>query len=224
MDYIEVKTGHRWTFVGAAPDAQGTMQVLLRRADGTQGVFEQQALPPHSGARFSVAAESASGVSAAEVDALKETLLGVRHTSAIRFVALPIFVAASGALGNTLLEGDSYRMHGFDVIALSGLFLSIVFCVFDIVLSRNLIRMWEAVKRLAHSAPWKAVFAQREQNDRGNVMLWLVRYTLFLPYALGTGFWSLRVWADTPWAGGAALLLSLLFSAVVWWRAHSASP
>ena len=115
-------------------------------------------------------------------------------------------------------------MHGFDVVALSGLFLSVMFCLFDIVLSRNLIRMWEAAKKLAHSAPWNAVFAQREKNDRRHVMLWLVRYTLFLPYALGAGFWSMLIWTDAAWAGGLALLLSVLFAAVVWWRAHPASP
>jgi hypothetical protein len=221
MRYIEAGTGRHWVFVCDAQDAAGRRLVVLRGEDGAQIALDAQALPPHSNAPFTIAVSGTGG--AEDIEALKETLQGIRHTSTIRFVAMPVFFAALGALVGAQIEHGTFRPHGLHVVALAGLMLSLFFCVFDIVLSRNLIRMWGAAKKLAARPPWEAVFAQRGRHDRRDVALWAVRITLFLPYAAGAAYWAWLLACGAPIAAFAGGLLPLMLALAIWWRAHPAA-
>lgn len=212
------KTTHElWEFVCEAKATDGQVLVVLRNATGDQTAVPKSLLPPEKAATYLVE-NSGADINASE--ARKETLQGIRHTSAIRFVAMPVYFAVSGALANAWIEDKRQPLGEWDLISIAGLLVALVFVVFDIVLSRNLIRLWRAVQLQSMTDPWKMVWAHRGDPNNFDPFLWTVRFFLFLPYAAGVAYWTLQVFChSTPWiaAGTSACLLAIAWS--VWEKA-----
>jgi hypothetical protein len=209
-------TSEFWEFVYEANSSDGKALVVLRNAAGDQRAVLKTSLPPEKDSEYLVE-NSGADISASE--AMKETLQVIRHTSAIRFVAMPVYFATSGALANAWIEYKRQPLGNWDLIAIAGLLIAVVFVVFDIVLSRNLIRLWRAVQAQSKAAPWNMVWAHRGDSGKVDPFLWTVRFFLFLPYAGGVAYWTLQVCSSTPWVAAVVGALLLLFAFFVWFKA-----
>lgn len=166
---------------------------------------------------------------------IQETLALIRAHSTIRFVMLPFILGALAVLAHAFYSAPGIPRHLTAAVALA---VAAFACVFETVLSRNLITWWRALRRApGFDARWEPVVAHR--NDQA---LWSARWALFLPYAVALAFWfdqlvyhllrralGVRVQPDlVSWAPAlvALALLVLILRQVhgVWQRAEHAGP
>ena len=117
------------------------------------------------------------------VEAIKETLSFIRAHSTIRFVALPFFLGASALIANKFLGSNTAPIDL--LLATSALGLSVVGAVVEVILSRNLIAWWHALRPLLDAnPPWQVVAAHRDGRA-----LKAARWALFAPYPASFCFW-----------------------------------
>lgn len=166
---------------------------------------------------------------------IQETLTLIRSHSTIRFAMLPFILGALAVLAHAFYREPGIPRHLTATVALT---VAAFACVFETVLSRNLITWWQALRQTpGFDARWGPVVAHR--NDQA---LWSARWALFLPYAVSLVFWfdqltyhllrralGLRVQPDlVSWLPAlvALALLALILRQVrgVWQRAEQAGP
>jgi hypothetical protein len=117
-------------------------------------------------------------------EVVKELLQSVRAVSGLRFTAMTVFLTAIGGVsyGFYVLKPDDDRWQ----IALAGAAISIFFAVFEIALSNNLIRYWQAIEILSRDdSHWKRLTHHRV--DTG--VLALIRAAFLLMPALAAAWW-----------------------------------
>lgn len=115
-------------------------------------------------------------------EAIKETLALIRAHSTIRFVMLPFILGALAVLAHAFYLEPRMPRSLMAAVALS---VSGFACVFEAVLSRNLIRWWRALREMpGFEVRWRPVLAHRNGHA-----LWWARWALFLPYAVSLVFW-----------------------------------
>ena len=113
---------------------------------------------------------------------IQETLALIRAQSTIRFVMLPVILVALAVLAEAFYTKPDIPPL---LTAAAALLLSAFACVFETVLSRNLITWWGALRQTpGFDARWRPVVAHRNQRA-----LWFARWALFLPYAISLAFW-----------------------------------
>lgn len=193
---------------------QGPTLAVLRRADGSTELLPAAQLGPDDqpASHWADDAETTRQI-------ITELLLSVRHISTIRFLALPVFFAAFGALADAYLKAGGTGYADRALIPWLGAGLALGFAVFETVLSRNLIVWWRSIAELAADSAWGQL-----NSHRSNAALWPVRLTLYAPYPCALAYWLHKALACLGTAAlPLALLLALLasgLSALVWWRAH----
>jgi hypothetical protein len=142
-------------------------------------------------------------------EAVKETLTNIRQQSALRFAAIPVFVAIFGALAAAHYykpaTGAELQEQGKILLPVLGLATAFWFSVVEMFLSRNLIRWWKSLETLPSG--WDTIVAHRKDD----YLVDLLRLVLFLPYASAMSFW---LW-KTDLFGSKSLVIGLAWGVVV---------
>lgn len=219
--------GKTFEWVATAKDGKGAGLVVIRGEDGQCTALPDTAFPPSTSATYRVLDRSTAEIG----EVIKELTQNIRHTSNLRFVAMPVFFATMGGISSAWIDGN-YRLyfqlldHTLSWAAVAGFLVALVFVVFDAVLSRNLIRLWAELRRLAARAgDWRSLLAHRgKDKDSSDRTLHVVRFVLSCPYVLCFGYWLMRLLPDGGAGTGAAIVATLVVIVVVqlyWRRAHS---
>lgn len=171
-----------WQFVCSSEDnttAPPIIRVNLKGQNGkiiniTQPVF----LTDYS------LVDSEQSKSNCEAETIKEILNSIRYTGTIRFVAFPFLLSAFAVLANAAYIGKINP----SLIAVTGLGLSLVAVIFEIIFSWNLICWWNELGKLAKNTSWNMLVVHRHK-----FALLAARAALFAPYAAAFAFWSYKV-------------------------------
>jgi hypothetical protein len=158
---------------------------------------------------------------------IRETLLLARQMSTVRFAAVPVFFAATGAIAKFYVSEANAISAPTDerILPLVGLFTAILFLVVETVISYNLICFYTEIKDRDRDGYWSPVYAHRTNGS----ILWAARIALLSPYPLTAAYWIYHIvrwiwpaWATLTTAGFAAFLLFAVPCYV--WTAPSRAP
>lgn len=119
-------------------------------------------------------------------DDIKEALQHVRTMSAVRFAAMPIFFAGTGALADAYHDDAAKYGDRLVLIPIAGLVLAAVFTIVETVLSYNIKRWYE---ELGEQQPSLIVLQHRSRGG----FLKSIRFVLLAPFALALAYWSTQV-------------------------------
>jgi len=184
MFYLDKAKSRLLELVGSSRDSSNQAVSILRAPDGALEIVLSASLVPPN---YEISSQRAPDPIN---DAIKETLSNIHQHSILRFAAVPIFVAAFGALAKFCFAPEDSPAEWVQLLTKwLGLAVALWFGIIEIFLSRNLIRWWKgivaAVTKLADT-PWSLVFEHRDSDNS----LTFVRFMLLLPYSIATGFWS----------------------------------
>ncbi|SFU76957.1 hypothetical protein [Nitrosospira multiformis] len=148
-----------------------------------------------------------------ENEAIKETLALIRTQSTIRFAALPFFLTALAVLANASHNKNGGFTDMAGTISLVGAGLSLIAIVIEIVISRNLIVWWKAIRTETKNTDWKIVYAHRN-----NGALKSARTALIVPYLAALFYWIFELW--NMWASSLIVLFIFVFAGYIWAKAE----
>jgi hypothetical protein len=147
--------------------------------------------------------------------AIQAVLESIRRLGTIRFIYLPLFLGASGSLAKEYLGSPAICSR--EDIPVAGLILALLLGI-EIIPSRNMLTLWEALGRHLPPGPWSALRA-----DRNAPLLCVTRLALLAPYPLVAGYWLSRVYRPERsdyWIPAACWAAGSLVAATAWWSAE----
>lgn len=126
----------------------------------------------------------------AAADVYKETMATIRYYGGVRYIFIPIYLAAMAALASQYFKSDNAVPHL--VLVSAGLLVSLILVVFEVSLSNNLRLLW---KEIGNMIGGEKVFASGSGVDplphrKHTRYLWFLRGTLAVPYVVGLLFWA----------------------------------
>jgi len=119
-----------------------------------------------------------------QASAYQETMATLRYYGGVRYILLPIYLSIVGALAGQYYKSGNPVPE--PLLLGAGIFLSLLFLVFEIGLSKNLKTLWIAVgDMLGNPKDTKGHFIGPLAHRDNTAWLSFLRWALAAPYVLG---------------------------------------